>query len=281
MIKDSTTVDDWLHSPINSTIGTLWLGGYLRNKSHIPRHKMRILGRYALILIIDGHVFYQDALGRKANLSGGDVILVTPELAHAYGGVNHQIWSQSYVVFDGPQFDLLQKSEAFRSQQPFWKRSSIELWNERLKNILGEWTSKKNDILAFQTIVHFTQFLVNIMTVEAEPTESSEEWLDSSIRLLSNAQENVWLTPQNVATEVGLSYENFRKLFSKQMGIPPSKYQRERKIDRACSTIYRGSTSFKALAEELDFCDIYHFSKVFRQVKGMSPSDYRRSVRGE
>jgi AraC-like DNA-binding protein len=36
----------------------------------------------------------------------------------------------------------------------------------------------------------------------------------------------------------------------------------------------------KQIADDLGFCDVFHFSKAFKQVVGTTPSDYRRRVSG-
>lgn len=241
---------------------------------------MRVLGKYAIVLILDGEVFYEDANGSKAVLNSGQIIMVTPELAHAYGSNNGEPWSQTYVVFDGPQFDLLQQSEIIQSRQPFWKLESIPEWNNRLENVIhhsGE-VHKGYDL---RTIGNFVQLLIDMAVTDAPIESTKHDWLKESIRLLGEPQSSGWMAPQEVAIQVGLSYENFRKLFNERMGKPPSKYQRQRKIDRACAAIYHGSINFKELAEQLEFSDVYHFSKTFRQIKGIPPSTYRRTVRGE
>lgn len=272
-------VEDWVKSPIISDIGTIWLGGHLRSNSQIPRNKMRILGKYALVLVHDGQVYYEDALARRKELKSGDAILVTPDLAHAYGSISRQTWSQTYVVFDGPQFDLLQQSEKLRSRQPVWRLDSIHQWAGRLETQLRHPTETDAN-LGIRLVGAFTNLLIEMMTDKRPVGADENNWLSRSIHLLSNPDMSDWKTPQEVASLVGLSYENFRKLFTRRTGFPPAKFQRQRKIERACASIYRGSSNFKALAEELNFCDVYHFSKAFRQVKGIPPSTYRKSVLG-
>ena len=280
MTKPPRENENWLKSPINSSSGTIWLGGHLRDNSYISDTKMRILGRYALIFVLEGDIYYKDAHGRDVVLNPGHAILVSPDLPHAYGGVNQSKWSQSYLVFDGPQFDLILNSELWRGTSPFWKVNSIQLWNDQLKQLIED-ASDQNRAAGAVAITQFSHLLTQLKAEDLKPNESKKAWLRQSMKLLSKPQEQTWLPPQVVANQVGLSYENFRKLFTEQTGLPPAKYQRQRKIDRACADIYRGSIQFKELAEELGFCDVYHFSKAFKQVKGQSPSAYRRSVQGE
>jgi AraC-like DNA-binding protein len=89
-----------------------------------------------------------------------------------------------------------------------------------------------------------------------------------------------WPAPQAVAREVGLNYENFRKRFAQLTGESPGRYQKRRRLDWACAAIYHGEQSLKQIADELGFCDVFHFSKAFKQEVGLTPSDYRRRVHG-
>jgi AraC-like DNA-binding protein len=77
-----------------------------------------------------------------------------------------------------------------------------------------------------------------------------------------------------------MSYENFRKKFSQHVGESPGHFQKRRRIEHACAAIYQGTHSFKALADELGFCDVFHFSKTFRQVVGETPKEFRAKAQG-
>ncbi len=74
----------WLESPLRSKVGTILLAGSLRNSPGIGVDRMRILGNYALVLLLKGSGVYRDARGRKISLQSGHAVHVFPELAHAY-----------------------------------------------------------------------------------------------------------------------------------------------------------------------------------------------------
>jgi AraC-like DNA-binding protein len=270
----------WVKSPIVSSIGTIWLAGQLQDKSHIPADRMRVLGRYALILVLRGKCRYTDALGRDLELRPGDAALVGPDLPHAYGNENDEVWGQVFVVFSGSAFDLLQASPTFQSHQPVWHLEPVDLWKRRLEEILSP-SQSLVPIEGLQTIGRFLQLLIEMATTDATARKRPEEsWLEESMKWLGEPQPAGWLSPQQVAKRVGLSYESFRKRFAEETGSSPARFQKRRRIDMACAAIYAGSDNFKELAEALGFCDVYHFSKVFRQFVGSPPSVYRRTVRG-
>jgi len=256
------------------------MAGLLQGKEDIPLNKMRILGRNALILMLNGNGYYHDSNGIQCSLRPGDAVLVDPELAHAYGSEDGKSWGQVYVVFSGLQFDLLSQSPVYRSHQPIWHLEPVELWKQRLEKVLST-PPAESPIESLRTIMRFTQLIVEMATTDATSRKHPKEaWLEESMHLLGEPYRSGWMSPQEVARQIGQSYDGFRKKFSAKTGLAPGKYQQKRRIDEACAALYRGGDNFKELAEKLGFCDVYHFSKVFRQTVGMPPSVYRRTVRG-
>jgi hypothetical protein len=54
---------------VNSSIGRVSEAGFIRNSHGLPRHPMRILGSFAVVYLIQGSGFYQDANGVRATVS--------------------------------------------------------------------------------------------------------------------------------------------------------------------------------------------------------------------
>jgi AraC-like DNA-binding protein len=255
------------------------MAGMLHDKSTIQPNKMRILGRYVLILVLEGPAFYEDNTTRKI-LKPGDAILVHPELPHAYGSPQGHPWKQIYIVFDGPQFDMLYRSETFNLHLPVWHLGPVAFWEQQLHKLFRDPDGgRHNSPLA--SVSRFSHLLVEMATSDAKARgPQPDDWMEESLRLLGEMQKDEWLSPQKVARQLGMSYESFRKAFAARRGHPPGHFQQQRRIDQACASIYRGTENFKELAERLGFCDVYHFPKVFRKFTGVPPSSYRRSVRG-
>jgi AraC-like DNA-binding protein len=47
------------------------------------------------------------------------------------------------------------------------------------------------------------------------------------------------------------------------------------KVQRACQLLQNGNQTIKAIAYQLGFFDQYHFSKLFKQIIGVSPKIFR------
>jgi AraC-like DNA-binding protein len=279
---DKVISEPWLESPLRTEAGSLQLAGLLRNIAGIDPASMRILGSYALILMVEGNGYYSDARRTQAALAAGDCVLVFPELAHAYGPQPGAGWTQIYFVFEGPQFDLWRKRHLIRTERPVLRLGAPDYWQQRLREVVpAEAREVGRSGGALRSFGRFLDVLAEMIAAGNESAKPDHDaWLEKSLRLLGQRSAKGWLTPQDVAHDVGLSYENFRKRFAQHTSESPGAYQKRRRLEWACAAIYQGQHTMKQIADELGFCDVFHFSKAFKQVIGTTPSEYRRRVSG-
>jgi AraC-like DNA-binding protein len=78
-----------------------------------------------------------------------------------------------------------------------------------------------------------------------------------------------------VAREIGVGYDTFRKHFATTMGMPPGQFRLAKRMDRACVLLYGGS-AVQDVAAELGYSDPFAFSRQFKKHTGMPPSAFRR-----
>ncbi len=74
----------------------------------------------------------------------------------------------------------------------------------------------------------------------------------------------------------GLSRTGFFSRFREMTGMSPSRYMQELKLASAKASLETTRLTVKEIASSLHFYDEFHFSKMFKQRYGMSPSAYRR-----
>lgn len=71
----------------------------------------------------------------------------------------------------------------------------------------------------------------------------------------------------------------FANRFSKAMRISPRNYVIRRRIEAARKFLWSGQHSIAETAMEVGFRDTYYFAKVFRNLTGMPPGQYRDAAR--
>jgi AraC-like DNA-binding protein len=80
----------------------------------------------------------------------------------------------------------------------------------------------------------------------------------------------------DLADAAGLSPSRFRELFARHFGASPRSYGRAARIRRGKELLVASPLSITEVARRIGFADVHAFSKAFRSVEGVPPSDYRR-----
>ncbi|PTY08396.1 hypothetical protein DB347_02100 [Opitutaceae bacterium EW11] len=271
----------WLKSPLRTPLGEIQLAGLLHNVQGIDPVRLRTLSCFTLVLMVSGRGYYRDQNSIQHDLAPGNVILVFPGVAHAYGPVDNGEWTQVYVVFAGPQFDLWRSTGIITPARPVWKVGSPDYWRQRLFEVAKDEPGHPSG-MPLRAMGRFLHVLSEMAATDAENDRDPgrDPWLETAVRLLGDRGTSGWLSAREVSKHVGLNYDNFRKRFTQLTGESPMRYQKRRRIDWACAAIYHGEASLKQIADELGFCDVFHFSKAFKQATSFAPSEYRRRVRG-
>jgi len=73
----------------------------------------------------------------------------------------------------------------------------------------------------------------------------------------------------------GLSARRFGELFRLNFDVTPNRYIVLRRVGYAGELLKSKSFSVSEVAEICGFCDVYYFSRVFKNETGVSPKDWK------
>ncbi|WP_159587350.1 helix-turn-helix transcriptional regulator [Chelativorans xinjiangense] len=82
-----------------------------------------------------------------------------------------------------------------------------------------------------------------------------------------------------LARAAGLSRAHFVRLFTAEVGRPPSEYVFEKRMERAMRMLLATDAPIGAIARACGFADANYFSKAFRRARGCSPGAFRNAGR--
>lgn len=85
---------------------------------------------------------------------------------------------------------------------------------------------------------------------------------------------------KQLAKIAGMSNNHFIRRFKELFGVLPSKYLVRIRIQAACRMLEQSNETVSSIAIHSGFYDHSHFSRVFSEVMGMSPSAYRKAHEG-
>jgi len=97
------------------------------------------------------------------------------------------------------------------------------------------------------------------------------DWIETNIDRRFNLNE--------ICVKAMLNKSTFGRVFRQQMGMSIIHYCRQAKIERAKQHLREDSMNITQIADLLGFSSIHYFSRTFKQITGMSPTEYAMSVR--
>lgn len=84
------------------------------------------------------------------------------------------------------------------------------------------------------------------------------------------------LRVEAIAHKVGWSHEHFTRTFVMHMGRTPREMLLQLRIERACQLLLDEGKSIRQIAFEVGFADENYFSRMFKELKGVTASAYRK-----
>ena len=249
------------------------MAGYQRDSRGISLSHMRIFGKYAVVYLLAGGGRMKWGSHPSVPVRPGDLLFIYPDIPHGYAPGPRESWSEFFIVFDGPVFDLWRRRGLLQPQNPIRHLPQIRKWLPRLESVVAPGLPATSAGM-LRRICRLQQFLGDIAQ-EPETETGAPPWLPRSLDLLLDSPES---TPETVARQLGLSYETFRKEFTRHTGLPPARYRLHRRIDQARLLIAEQRFTNKQVAETLGFYDEFHFSRRFREITGGTTREFRHTL---
>lgn len=260
-----------------SPIGRVIEAAFIDFSRGLPRDTMRHLGSYAAVYAWRAAGWFKDARGLVHRVRDGDLILVFPDVGHSYYPGEDEQWSEIFFMFDGPVFDLWRASGVLDPARPIVNLQPTDHWLHRFSTAVSAECDAATALL--QQVCRVQQVLADALAQHHRPAQTPDQriWLHQAQTLLEQADTGAEIDWEGISRACGMSYEGFRKRFTHLAGTSPGRYHMTRLISRACPLLRSGHTN-RDVAESLGFCDEYHFSRRFKQIMGLSPTEFRRRL---
>lgn len=263
----------------HGAMGGLLLAGRIDGGRGVLSHgRARRYPFYGLAYVTSGFGRYRDSQHDVA-VQAGNLVYVTPQQPHWYGVVNHSAWDEVYLVFDGPLFTLAEERGVIDRSRPVRTLLPVAYWLSRIEQFRTRQrprTSAERDAEACDVL----RLLVDVQaaTDPSPRREPTLEWFVASQRGLE-ADLGRPLDLMDVARQVGLPYETWRRNFRARAGVPPARYRLLRRVDAATELLAYTTLPTRDIAASLGFSDDHHLSRHVRAVTGLSPRQYRNARR--
>ncbi|WP_439183161.1 AraC family transcriptional regulator [Carboxylicivirga taeanensis] len=269
-----------LADPISKNLHLTDIGFYPKAKHH---YRARECGcnQFILIYCIEGEGWIS-LNGKKVNIGTNQYFVLPPHVPHAYSSSKAHPWSIYWVHFTGELaehfYDPTNVPKTIPNSDHYRIDDRIQLFNEIMK-ILEMGYSTENLQYANICLLHFLSSFKYISQYKQIQKEDETDVITKSI---SYMKQNL-TKKQNLnalASESKLSVSQYSSLFRKKTGRSPIDYLTNLRIQKACQLLDNSNLQISAIAKRVSYSDPFHFSRIFKQVMGCSPLNYRKQPKG-
>jgi AraC-like DNA-binding protein len=232
---------------------------------HIPPH---IVDRYDLTYIIKGKARYNidDVVH---DLGSGDFIFLTdgtkksaitfPENLMQCFSVNYSPLFPSFSK-NMPKFPQINHIGLRQDIIGFWRELTIA-WSERQAGYITK--TRALLMLIINRLSEILLFNIN--------SKSGDHRINRTIETISiNYAERI--TVKYLASLVNLDVVYFGRLFKQETGMTVNQYINKIRVQNAENILQSGNYKVSEVAAQCGFSDAMHFYKLFRSIRGFSPS---------
>ena len=244
------------------------------------------LPQYHLHFIIDGKGTFQ-VNGKTWHLSRRQLFLCPPDTPLCYSSDSEDPWHYAWVSFYGPKASLWLKQAGFDSENPV--RDSyipVEQFTILIQQLLNTWKpATGNDLRRLSCLFHLMSLLISSNTAEnAFPAGSKA---DTNATLFAQALEFISdnydcnIHVQDISNYLGISRSRLCSLFQSHQGQTPQNYLLLFRMQKAQELLTSTNFGIQDISHQIGYPDSQTFSKAFRRVYHISPSEYQKLHRGK
>jgi AraC-like DNA-binding protein len=268
--------DDLRSRPLTHELAVTDIGRYPRAYRHFYRRRNG--AEEHILIVCDAGAGFCTTPDGSLRLGPRQFVLIPAGTPHEYGADDEDPWTISWCHFIGIYGDLLaQRLPLTRAPfmiAPITESETIGLFELAFDVMRRGFSLEHLTVASALVRAVLTVLAFDNPALEAGSDRSGNRYVEAAVAYI-NRNLSRPMSVDTIARAVGLSASRLTQLFRHHVGQPPKRYVRRERVLRACHYLDATDAPISQVAELVGYADPLHFSRVFRQVLGRSPRQYR------
>jgi AraC-like DNA-binding protein len=150
---------------------------------------------------------------------------------------------------------------------------------KNIDSVMNDFNQMKKLFLFEKNRAKILSLFYNIIHNLSGFSTTENNLLFPAIKYIENNYSSGEITNTLLAQECNISEVYLRKLFSTQYGTSPRQYIIDTRINNAKQLLTEGILKISAISEKCGFTSPYHFSRIFKEKTGVTPTQYLKEHR--
>ena len=272
------------------------VGSLTAIKPHTSKREK--LQSYLCFMVEDGEgeLVYE---GKKCELKAGDVVFIDCRKAysHSTGNIsstgnahsvdnNHsteekdgeKLWSLRWCHFYGPSMPAIYAKYCERGGQPVIRRADVSQYSTILTDIytLASSSDYIRDMRINGKLNDLLTLLMESSWHREAHTNAPKKMDISLVKSFLDEHYKEKLSLESVASHFFIDKHYLARLFKEQYGVTLVTYLQQVRITHAKRMLRFTDKSIEEIGLECGIGELNYFSRVFKKLEGVSPSEFRR-----
>lgn len=209
-----------------------------------------------------------------------NLVIINPNVIHTEDSLNAQPLEYIVLGIDGIELATSANSNGQFCILDHFESAEI---SSCLRNILREMEQKNTgyeDVCqAFMEILIIRLMRSTSLSVPPEPQVIAGNRQCTSVKRYIDLHFKESLTLEQLAEDAHMSKYYLSHAFKREYGISPINYMISRRIEESKYLLTETDLSMSQISQLLGFSSLSYFSQVFHRTQGVSPKEYRQSLR--
>lgn len=235
---------------------------------------------YLIHYVLSGRGIFSTG-GKRYELEAGCGFLIMPDELAFYQADREDPWTYVWIGFGGAKAAGYMESMGLSAAAPIFRSERSEELYSAVKDMMEHNTYSITDDLRRDGLLHM------FLSIISEGRQISENGGgDRANHYVKKAIEFIQLNYCNpikvtdVAEYVCINRSYLYTLFQHSIGMSPQQFLTTYRLTKAMELLQVSQVPIESVALSCGYQDPLVFTKAFRQMKGISPSAYRKEMRG-
>lgn len=256
------------------------VGFFPRASGHL-RERSELLEQAIFIYCIKGSGWCELA-GATHPVRAGELLVIPPRMAHAYGTDDDSPWTIYWFHAQGALLDDFLKELKIMPESPLvflGEDPQVLALFEELVEVLEHGYTPQQMLQASQALAHLISVVIRHRHETWREEPDARQKINRTIAFMKERLGQP-LMLDRLAALANLSRSRYAALFKEQTGFAPIDYFNRLRMHQACQWLDTTDWSVKGIASRLGYEDPLYFSRVFRAVNDLTPTEYRKTRKG-
>lgn len=208
-----------------------------------------------------------------------EAFLIEPNTLIYYEADADDPWEYIWIGFSGVKAKEYLNRTSLSTDNPIFTFEQTHHLADCMKSIISMTALISNkDLLLTSKLYEFFYVLCELYPNREITSEvKQQKYIEDALQFIEQNYAN-HITVNDVAKHISIDRSYLHRLFKQYLNKSPQQFLLNLRIEKSCFLLANSSLKIGDIARSVGYKDVLLFSKIFKQIKNCTPSEYRKRL---